>query len=106
MPEFFTVGWYVQDKGAIPDQQIAADLLADLLIIANQVWAEGFVILERPSPVDALSGIMFFGHVGNLSVPMRVGDFHGELVRDLSLAIPLGIARRRCSKLPHFFLAQ
>src|SRR5688572_21062629 len=87
MLQLLAAGRHVQYESAITQSLIEGDLLRDLRVIADEVGAERVVVLERPHPVDALAHAIRLRRVGELLVPVRVGDLQGKRVGELPVAV-------------------
>src|SRR5205809_816513 len=57
------------------------------IVTSDEEGTDGLVVLERHQPVRVLRSRFGLPELGELLMPGRIRDFHGELVGELALAV-------------------
>src|SRR5437660_7832677 len=83
---FYACG-HVEDESAVADVDIARHFLRHPIVTSDEEGTDGLVVLERHQPVRVLRSRFGLPELGELPMPGRIRDFHGELVGELALAV-------------------
>src|SRR5947207_12873478 len=95
--QLFHARGHVENESAVADVDIARPFLRHPIVTSDEEGTDGLVVLERHQPVRVLRSRSVLPELGELLMPVRIRDFHGELEGELALA---GFRAARASDRP------